>query len=87
MRIVVFVLGIVCGHRGVRWEDVYLLEEPSDTVFPLWGGKVERICEGLLLLSLLTEKTALVCATEDMSMASRHLKGRAGCLLVWEIGG
>ena len=75
MRIVVFVLGIVCGHRGVRWEDVYLLEEPSDTVFPLLGGKVESICEGLLLSLPLKEKAASVCATKDVSTMSRRCDG------------
>ena len=87
MRVVIIGVGVMSGHSGVWWENLDLFEKPFDTVFLLLGGKVERICEGLLLLSSLTEKTALVCATEDMSTASWHLKGRAGCLLVWEIGG
>ncbi len=78
-------VGVFGGRGGVWREDLGLFEEPFDDVFPLAWGKVEGVCEGVLMLSSLTADTASVHADEGAATMSWRRGFRAGWLLLWEV--
>ncbi len=74
-------VGVGGESRDVWREDLSLFEKPFDAMFLLGRGKVERSCEGVLMLSFLTEKTASMRTAKGVATMSRRRGFQAGWLL------
>ncbi len=77
-------VGVGGGRRDVWREDLSLFEKPFDAMFLLARGKVDRSCEGVLMSSFLTAKTASMCTAKGVATMSWRRGFQAGWLL-WGI--